>query len=279
MLDTDNNSLLYCDEFVDGLSYLFTESFEPLVRFIFKFYDFDCDGLISKEDLRIILLYVPLNTDNKYKIGKLKYENYDIKDRLESQEELDLILEGTFREKEMLTLEDYIYTIENINSDTFLFILILLLEKRPFNKTILSSNYKHKSNGNNAKTPIMTRKMIPSPSLHSKFSPSLIMQKSPSIKKRTNLSISEINNISSVNILNRYAANNTKNHLEKMLEVNKHNKEEQLPSKNPIRRKRYDLKNLENLKENVISKENIVENMVFSAKKYPSNEAKTSSNT
>lgn len=51
---------------------LFTESYDKLAPFIFKFYDFDKDGYITKEDIRIVLSYVPLNT--KYKLNKLKFE-------------------------------------------------------------------------------------------------------------------------------------------------------------------------------------------------------------
>ena len=40
---------------------LFTKDFEELVKFIFSFYDFDKDGKISKEDIRIVLSYIPLN--------------------------------------------------------------------------------------------------------------------------------------------------------------------------------------------------------------------------
>ena len=38
---------------------------------IFSIYDFDRDGLVSKEDIRTVLSYVPLNTK---KDGELKYE-------------------------------------------------------------------------------------------------------------------------------------------------------------------------------------------------------------
>jgi Ca2+-binding EF-hand superfamily protein len=49
---------------------LFSESFEKLTPFIFNLYDFDKDGLVSKEDVRIVLSYVPL----KSKGTKSKFE-------------------------------------------------------------------------------------------------------------------------------------------------------------------------------------------------------------
>ena len=66
------------------MSTLFTESFDNLVKFIFKFYDFDKDGFITKDDIRTVMSYVPLNTNNKYKKDKMRFENEDFKDRIES---------------------------------------------------------------------------------------------------------------------------------------------------------------------------------------------------
>jgi Ca2+-binding EF-hand superfamily protein len=55
---------------------LFSEKFDKLAEFIFKFYDFDKDGFITKEDIRTVLSYVPLNTKNKF--TKLPFEKYNI---------------------------------------------------------------------------------------------------------------------------------------------------------------------------------------------------------
>jgi hypothetical protein len=52
------------------MTILFSESYEKLTPFIFGLYDFDKDGLVSKEDIRIVLSYVPLNSKN----AQLKYE-------------------------------------------------------------------------------------------------------------------------------------------------------------------------------------------------------------
>ena len=45
------------------------------MKFIFNLYDFDKDGLISKEDVRVVLSYIPLNVKSKVNSElKLKYE-------------------------------------------------------------------------------------------------------------------------------------------------------------------------------------------------------------
>ena len=54
---------------------LFSESFDKMEKFIFCFYDFDKDGYISKEDVRTVLSYIPLNTRSKVSSEvRLKFE-------------------------------------------------------------------------------------------------------------------------------------------------------------------------------------------------------------
>lgn len=53
---------------------LFTESYEKMLKFIFNLYDFDKDSYISKEDIRVVLSYIPLNTQTKINSNTLKYE-------------------------------------------------------------------------------------------------------------------------------------------------------------------------------------------------------------
>ena len=40
---------------------LLTENFDKTSKFIFDFYDFDRDGHISREDIRIVLSYISLS--------------------------------------------------------------------------------------------------------------------------------------------------------------------------------------------------------------------------
>jgi Ca2+-binding EF-hand superfamily protein len=54
------------------MTILFSSSFEKLVKFIFNFYDFDKDGYISREDIRVVLSYIPLNINIQTSFNKLK---------------------------------------------------------------------------------------------------------------------------------------------------------------------------------------------------------------
>lgn len=75
VFDKNKNDCLDLSEFIDGMSSLFSESFDKMEKFIFNFYDFDKDGIITKEDVRIVLSYIPLNLRSKVSsVNRLKYE-------------------------------------------------------------------------------------------------------------------------------------------------------------------------------------------------------------
>ena len=84
VFDRNQNNFLDPAEFIGGMKILFTQDFSSLYKFIFKFYDFDHDGLISREDVRVVLSYVPLN--KKFSSHKLKFEQDEYLDRVESQD-------------------------------------------------------------------------------------------------------------------------------------------------------------------------------------------------
>ncbi len=205
MFDTNKDEHLDSSEFVDGMLTLFSENYDRLVKFIFNFYDFDKDGFISKEDIRTVLSYIPLNTKNKYKSQKLKYEKEDYKDRIESQDELHAILDKSFDKKTKIDFITFNNIIENLNSDFFLFILIFLLEKKPFTKKSLEA-YNNIAKPVSTTPDIKSSKLIASPNLQSKFSPSITIQKSPSQVKK-NLEIGG-KNIGGMNVLSKLTGKN-----------------------------------------------------------------------
>ena len=181
VFDKNQNGFLDPKEFIEGMNILFSESFHSLAEFIFKFYDFDHDGYITKEDVRVVLSYVPLQ--KKFSKNKMLFEQNEYKDRVESQDELFNILKEAFGEKEKLTQGEFINVVENVNSDTFIFILMFLLEKRPFSdetiKVFVLNKEKAERKMNECLTPkVESHHKIASPSLKSKFI-------SPTLKKRT----------------------------------------------------------------------------------------------
>lgn len=68
LFDIDKDGFLDAEEFQDGMTKLFAESFEDNLKLVYDLFDFDSDGKISKEDMRILLSHVPL-------ANLLDYEN------------------------------------------------------------------------------------------------------------------------------------------------------------------------------------------------------------
>jgi len=84
---------------------LFTESYENLLGFIFKLYDFDRDYFITREDIRVILSYIPLNqtrSGNDYILFQKEKDEY--LNRVDSQDELHSLLENCFKNLEFMEL-------------------------------------------------------------------------------------------------------------------------------------------------------------------------------
>ena len=165
VMDINNNGFIDLKEFINGMVTLFCEDFEKNSLFIFNLYDFDRDGKISKEDIRTILSYIPLN--------ELNYEA-----RVQSQEELFKILENCFSaiKSKVLNYSKFIYIIENINSDIYLLLYLFLLQNKPFTKANINNYNKDKSNSP-SKQISSPKKLIASPSRHSNFSPYILFKR------------------------------------------------------------------------------------------------------
>ena len=125
---------LMLEEFVDGFFNLHTGSFEDTAKIIFNLLDFNKDGLINNDDVKIILSYLPLinnlsSSDDKKEelVSKLFGE------QMKSLEEIDEIVKETFNKYEgEINLEQFIETIKNNNSEVFLQTLCFLYEQIPF---------------------------------------------------------------------------------------------------------------------------------------------------
>ena len=183
VFDKDKDGILNLSEFVNGMRSLFSqsESFDSLARFIFDFYDFRSCEKIKKDDVRVVLSYVPLQ---KTDINAIKEENIEIieenfQDRVESQEQLFNILKIAFKDRQEMDYEEYIQVIKNVNSDIFILILMFLLEKKPFSSaTIKIYGSSNEGKKDISHTPKADKQVIASPSLNSRFL-------SPKLKKKS----------------------------------------------------------------------------------------------
>ena len=207
VFDTNGNNSIELVEFVEGMRTLFYEDYEKNSRFIFDFYDFDNDGKISLEDMRVVLSYITLTyMDAKNSEKKIVHAtNLSYKNRLTSQEELCDILNKCFSDSNIksstINYKQFKYIIENINSDIYLMIFLFLLERKPFtNKNIES--YKHHQRNDSKKSDNSSkekkkRRLLASPTKNANFSPYRRFHRqnySINIEKEKNLHMSPVLN-------------------------------------------------------------------------------------
>ena len=182
VFDSTKTGYLSLNDFVSNMVSLFSSNFNRLLEFVLKFYDFDNDGKITKEDVRVVLSYVPVYKKSKNS-NELKFEKDNFEDRLASQQELHKKLDTIFGEKKSLNLKEFTSIIQNVNSDIFLFILIFLYEHRPFSAETI------KNLENIKKSPRLSPRkqdnLIASPNLDSKLVVSQTLRKSPVMKSCT----------------------------------------------------------------------------------------------
>ena len=177
VLDQKNTSVLSANDFIKGMTTLYCGGYEETVKFIFNFYDMDNDGIIDKEDIRVVLSYITLADSPDVKSTGL---NITYQKRVTSQEEIYSILQKCFEnipnnKMDFITFKN---TIENVNSDIYLMIYLFLLENKPFTKENIKS-YKSKIKKNETtekdkekeKEKKVESKLIMSPSKNSSFSP------------------------------------------------------------------------------------------------------------
>ena len=177
VFDINCNDSVELNEFLEGMKTLFFEDYEKTSRFIFDFYDFDHDGKINQEDIRVVLSYITLTYSDSNSEKKIaETNNISYKNRLTSQEELCYILNTCFTDKHIknskIDFKDFKYIIENINSDIYLMIFLFLLENKPFsNKNLESYEYHSRNNSRKNSPSKKNKKLLASPTKSANFSP------------------------------------------------------------------------------------------------------------
>ena len=179
VLDEDKDGFLNQKEFILGMNRLYNSNFDDTVKLIFEILDFNRDGSIEKDDVKMILGLLPLKTDR----NKIKY-----KYQMESLEEIHQIINLTFGDKKELNLDEFKEVIKEKKSDVFLQIICFLYQKKPFvdsNITILKSS--KKASNLELGTPQMSKKikcdnvLLPSPLQNSSLSPAFQLLQSGKI--------------------------------------------------------------------------------------------------
>ena len=170
VLDLKDTSVLSVEDLIKGMTTLFCGEYEETVKFIFNFYDMDNDGIVNKEDIRVVLSYITLDDSPDIKSPGT---NITYSKRIKSQEELYSILQKCFENipNNKMDFKTFKNVIENVNSDIYLMIYIFLLENKPFTKENIKSYKKKNVSVSSNKVTSTEINLIMSPSQNSNFSP------------------------------------------------------------------------------------------------------------
>ena len=145
---SENKKGLTENEFVDGFFDLYSGTFHETAKKIFNLLDFNKDGYIHKEDVKLILSHLPLNNINESKEIKKIFCR-----QMKSLEEIKDILNRTFDNYEnRMNFEQYLNIIQNEKSDIYLQIILFLYQNKPFsykNIECLKLKYKKKEDEEN----------------------------------------------------------------------------------------------------------------------------------
>jgi len=134
--ESEDSTYISLNSLKNWMSKLYFGDFEETAEVIFNLYDFDHDGFIIKDDIKLMLQFLPLKTDKT----KIEY-----KYQLESLDELDEILTDIFTNRTELNLKDFIRIVMT-KSDIYLQILCFLYKKCPFQEKSIKISKKIFSN-------------------------------------------------------------------------------------------------------------------------------------
>jgi len=60
VLSSNNKNFISKVDFIEGCCRLFSNNFSENLKLIFELVDFDKDGIVTREDIRIVLSHIPL---------------------------------------------------------------------------------------------------------------------------------------------------------------------------------------------------------------------------
>lgn len=130
IFDVNKSHYLSPKEFIEGMVTLYCEDVKTLIAFLFQFYDFDNDGFVTKEDIRVILSYMPM------------VDNFN--DMVAIQEEIHKSLSNIFTDKKpKMDLNEFFSVIID---DEFYVIFVPIIsyfyENKPFDNFLIDNYYK-----------------------------------------------------------------------------------------------------------------------------------------
>ena len=176
VIDKKRRGFIDAMQFCTFMFKLYSADYDVRIKFIFDLYDFDDDGVISKEDIHTLLSHFPTEIqESNYKAEEGKYSH--IKEFNEvytsirnCRKELFKMTDICFKNEKSITLSDFNKICERESSDMFLALYSMIKKRLPS-----INQFKHYSkvvaltNGRFNLSPYL--KQIASPKVLSSFSP------------------------------------------------------------------------------------------------------------
>lgn len=224
-------------KFIDNITLIFIGSLDDKIKFTFKMYDFDNDGIITPEDIRMIMSYLPFKRNGKLVEENDQYtrgrraspsrikslnkvegmlqesegKNVNFSDRINDQEEIKKFIDEIFQSgvggvtNDQMNLSQYMFIVKTVSSEMFYSLMALLHDKLPCAGGYfqLRNEFKNKNSGN-SKSPVRTiaapnmiMGLSPTRKTTQQFKSQEIYGKEVRISKK-NLASSALSNISSL---------------------------------------------------------------------------------
>eukprot|EP00347_Sterkiella_histriomuscorum_P022522 403338173 len=150
LLDVNKTGYVSFKNFMDQLLMLFHSNLKQKLMSVFQMYDFDDDGLVYKEDVRIILSYMPLVEDNEFIEQNQNLASSPIVKNLrvlkmkgeQTKEDIQEFLDNVFKVKSTINFEQFCEINARFSSDMFLSLIVLIHSSLPCNRSL----YKFKKN-------------------------------------------------------------------------------------------------------------------------------------
>ena len=234
-------------------------------------YDADNDGKVSKEDIKSLMQYIHIDSNMINNANSIS-SNLKFSDRVESQKEIFEKLEEIYGKDKYLDYKKFKQIIEEKNSDVYVFLLVFLLQNRPFKKQTIE--YYLGCLKNVSKSPTQTTtKLIASPTTSSKFSPSQFISNSPVMKQK------KLKEKTGINMLEKYTGGGAKkkNDIINLISTNDTKKETSTATTTgPVRKNMAFLKSID---DTIKPKLNPTKNFDENDPQFNLNEAKKYENT
>eukprot|EP00347_Sterkiella_histriomuscorum_P022912 403336686 len=161
--------------FMNQLLMLFHSNLKQKLMAVFQMYDFDDDGLVHKEDVRIILSHMPLVEDNEFIQQNQNLASSPIVKNLrvlkmkgeQTKEDIQEFLDNVFKVKSTINFEQFCEINARFSSDMFLSLIVLIHSSLPCNRSLYKFKKNFKSKCKSDQNQFFNRRNLSKSSKHS----------------------------------------------------------------------------------------------------------------